>query len=100
MSLAACYGAPPRAGNIHDRDNAHHAFRVSAEPGARARATANARAQGCDVDSGSVLKTQCGKIRLDITESDAGLDVRCDGAIESECRALVNKLIEAPPPGQ
>jgi hypothetical protein len=96
FTLAACYGAPPRSGHYDGSDSVRHAFRVDAEPGGRARATANARARGCDVNAGSALAMRCAHVRLEITETETGLDVRCAGATEAECRALVNELITPP----
>ena len=103
VGLAACYGAPPRLKH-HDgppspRDQ--HAFRVPGEPGGRARATANARVQGCDVNGGTVLVAQCGSIELRIQETESGaLDVTCSGAPEADCRALVDSLVSPPAPKQ
>ena len=96
FTLAACYGAPPRA--AHNEGHVDRfTFRVTAEPGGRARATANARAQGCDVNSGAMLKVQCSNVDLEMTEAqDGALDVSCAAASEAQCRALVDQLTAKP----
>lgn len=96
VGLAACYGAPPP--RYYDVEaptpREQHAFRLAGEPGGRARATANARIQGCEVSSGAVLVASCGKVKLRIEEAESGaLDVICRGAPELDCKALLDMLL-------
>lgn len=95
VGLAACYGAPPRHHSAEaPTAREQHAFRLAGEPGGRARATANARIQGCEVNGGSVLVASCGNLELRIEEAESGtLDVTCRGAPEADCRALLDKLL-------
>ena len=96
VGLAACYGAPSRYANHNQpSDREEHVFRMATTPGALARIEAAAPNIGCETtspggDNRRVLR--CEKIKALIVETGGGLDVRCNGGTESECRALIDQL--------
>lgn len=102
VGLAACYGAPSRyAKHNEPNDREERAFRMQTTPGALARIEAAAPSIGCETtspggDNRRVLR--CEKIKALIVESGSGLDVRCSGGTESECRALIDQLSSSVPP--